>query len=94
MRGLILLGVLLAASGCQKKVVVPTSKELIDNPKLLAEWEAKCDKGEYSHLPASQKADMCFPTQAAGQSLAAAKAAKADSDFFETNTLRKEPGKH
>lgn len=90
MRALILLGVLLAAGGCQKKVEVPTSKELMANPKLLAEWEAKCNMGEYSHLPASEKTNMCFTTQAAGQSLAARKSGKADSDFFNAISRRKE----
>ena len=89
MRGLFLLSVLLAVGGCQKKVAVSTSKELIANPQLLAEWQAKCDTGEYSHRPATQKADMCFTTRAAGQSVAAQEAGQADLDFYEANTRRK-----
>lgn len=85
----VLVIALLAVCGCHHKVAVPTSKELVANPKLLAEWQAKCNTGEYSHLPATEKADMCFTTQAAGQSLAAAAASKADADFFDANSKRK-----
>ena len=90
MHRLLWICVLLAMGGCHQNVAVPTSKELIAHPNLLAEWKAKCDTGEYSHLPASEKADMCFTTQAAGQSLAATAAGKADADFFDANTIRKE----
>jgi hypothetical protein len=89
MRKLLPVVALLAAAGCHKQVVVPTVDELKADPKLLAEWQGKCNAGEYAHLPAMDKANMCFTTQAAGQSLAAAAAAKADSDFFDANTLRK-----
>lgn len=90
MHKLLSVCVLLAVCGCDQKVVVPTIKELIDNPQILAEWQAKCDTGEYSHLPAAQKADMCFTTQEAARSVAVAAAGKAEADFFEANTLRKE----
>ena len=89
MRKIFVLCTLLAICGCQKHVVVPTAKELIANHQLLAEWRAKCDTGEYSHLPADQKANMCATTGDALISVAQIKAGNEEADFFKANTLRK-----
>ena len=89
MRKLLPLGVLLAVCGCQKQVAVPTAQQLIANRTLLAEWQGKCDTGEYSQLPAAQKSDRCSTTQEATVSVAQMSAGKKDSDFFRANTLRK-----
>lgn len=70
MRKLIFLCIVLAASACHRNVVVPKTDELMTNPQLLAEWQAKCDTGEYSHLPADQKNNFCFTTQEATRSIA------------------------
>jgi hypothetical protein len=89
MRKLLSIGVLLAIGGCQKQVAVPTAEQLIANRTLLAEWQGKCDTGEYSQLPAGQKSDRCSTTQEATVSVAQMSAGKKDSDFFRANTLRK-----
>jgi hypothetical protein len=72
MRKLLALCIVLAAAGCQQQpnVTVPTTGELMKNPPLLAEWKAKCETGEYSHLPADQKDNFCFTTREAGRSVA------------------------
>lgn len=72
MRKLLALFIVLAAAGCQQQpsATVPTTDELIKNPPLLAEWKAKCETGEYSHLPADQKDNLCFTTREAGRSAA------------------------
>ena len=71
MRKLIALCIMLAASACQQQnVVIPKTDELMTNPQLLGQWQAKCDSGEYSHLPADQKNNVCFTTQEATRSLA------------------------
>jgi hypothetical protein len=70
MRKLLVLPLIVAASACQQTVVVPTTNELMGNPQLLAQWQAKCDSGEYSHLPADQKNNFCFTTQEAARSVA------------------------
>lgn len=75
--------------GCQREVSVPTSQELIANRPLLIQWQAKCDSGEYAHLPAEQKARMCSTTHDASISVTEAAAGKKESDFFEANTIRK-----
>lgn len=75
--------------GCQREVSVPTAQELIDNRPRLAEWQAKCDSGEYSHLQAEQKAQMCSTTHDASISVTEAAAGKKESDFFKANTIRK-----
>ncbi len=91
MRNILLLCALLVVCGCQQKqdVVVPTTKELKANPQLLSEWRAKCDTGEYSHLPADQKDNLCFTTREAARSLSVTKATNEEADFFEQNTRRK-----
>lgn len=76
-------------SGCQQEVSVPTAKELIDNRPLLAEWQTKCDTGEYSQLPAEQKARVCSTAHDASISVTEAAAGKKESDFFKANTIRK-----
>lgn len=71
MRKLIPLCIVLALAGCQKQnLVVPTTDELMNNTQLRSEWKAKCDTGEYSHLPADQKNNVCFTMQEAARSMA------------------------
>ena len=89
MRKLIPICTLFVVCSCQQNVVVPTAKELIDNRQLLTDWQAKCDTGEYSHLPADRKANLCSTTQEATISVAQIAAGKNESDFFKANTLRK-----
>lgn len=89
MRKLQYLCVLLGLSACQQNVVAPTAKELIDNRQLLTLWQAKCDTGEYSHLPAERKTAMCATTNDATITLAVSVSGDTDSAFFEKNTLRK-----
>ena len=89
MRKILSLFTLLIVGGCQQNVVVPTAKELIASPQLLTEWRAKCETGEYSHLPADQKARMCATTGDATISVAQAKAGNEEADFFRQNTIRK-----
>ena len=80
---------LLVVCGCQQNVVVPTTKDLLANRQLLADWQAKCDTGEYSHLPADQKTNMCFTTQNAVISAAEIQAGKDSQNFYDANTNRK-----
>ena len=80
---------LLFVCGCQQNVAVPTAKELIASPQLLTAWRAKCDTGEYSHLPADQKAKMCATTGDATISVAQIKAGNEEADFFKQSTVRK-----
>lgn len=87
-RSLIVVAVLLAG-GCQSNAKVPTTQELIADRRLLAEWQQKCDAGEYSRLGAAEEAEMCTTTQNAAISVAQAQSGKADSDFFEANSKRK-----
>ena len=89
MRAKLGLSVLFILASCQRQVVVPTAQELIGNRQLLAEWQAKCDTGEYSHLPAAEKANLCSTTHDASISVAEIKAGKSGSDFFDANTKRK-----
>lgn len=89
MRKLLSLCALLAICGCQKQVAVPTAQQLIANRALLAEWQGKCDTGEYSQLSAAQKSDRCSTTQEATVSVTQMSAGKKDSDFFRANILRK-----
>jgi hypothetical protein len=89
MRKILSLSALLIICGCQQNIVVPTAKELIASPPLLAEWRAKCETGEYSHLPAEQKARMCATTGDATISVTQVKAGNEEADFFEQNTIRK-----
>ncbi len=70
MRKVVVLCALLVVTACQKKVEVPTTDELMKNPQLLAEWQSKCETGEYSHLPADQKDNLCFTTREAARSVA------------------------
>lgn len=70
MRKLLVLSFALAICGCQQNITVPKTDELLKDPKLLAEWQSKCDSGEYSHLPADQKDNLCFTTREATRSLA------------------------
>ncbi len=89
MRQILPLCTLLFICGCQQNVVVPTAKELSASPQLLTEWQAKCDAGEYSHLPADQKARMCATTGEATISVAQTKAGNEEADFFRQSTVRK-----
>ena len=89
MRKILSLFALLSVCGCQQNAVVPTTKELIASPPLFAEWRAKCETGEYSHLPAEQKANMCTTTGEAIISRAQIKAGNEEADFFKVNTIRK-----
>ena len=89
MRKILSLCSLLVVCGCQQNVVVPTAKDLIASPQLLSQWQAKCDAGEYSHLPADQKAKMCGTTGDATISVAQTKAGNEEADFFKQNTIRK-----
>ena len=70
MRRLSALCLVLAAAGCEHKVSVPTTAQLMTNDQLLRDWKEKCDTGQYSQLPAAEKADMCFTTGEATRSLA------------------------
>lgn len=89
MRKILSLCTLLVVCGCQQNVVVPTAKELIASPQLLTQWQAKCDSGEYSHLPADQKAKMCATTGDATITVAQTKTGNGEADFFKQNTIRK-----
>ena len=89
MRKLLPLCVVIALSGCQQKVAVPTAQQLIADRALLADWQGKCDTGEYSQLPAARKSTLCSTTQEATISIAQMSAGKKDADFFKANTLRK-----
>ena len=89
MRKIIPLCSMLLVCGCQQNVVVPTTKELIASPQLLTQWQAKCDTGEYSHLPADQKAKICTTTGDATITVAQTKAGNDEADFFKQNTIRK-----
>lgn len=89
MRKILSLCSLLVVCGCQQNVVVPTAKELIASPQLLSQWQEKCDAGEYSHLPADQKAKMCATTGDATISVAHTKAGNEEADFFKQNMIRK-----
>lgn len=89
MRKILSLCALLIIGGCQQNVVVPTAKELIANPQLLTDWQAKCETGEYSHLMADQKARLCSTTNEAVISVAQVKGGNEEADFFKQNTRRK-----
>ena len=80
---------LLAVCGCQQNIVVPTAKELVNNPSLLREWQAKCDSGEYSRLPADEKARMCATTGDATISVAQVSAGSSEADFFRQMAKKK-----
>ena len=82
MRKLLWLSVLLSVCGCQSSPKVPTSQELVRDPQLLAEWQAKCDTGEYSRMAAADKASLCSTTHDASMTVAQMQAGKKDSDFF------------
>ena len=86
-KALLLLSLFVA--GCHRQIAVPTAQELIGNRPLLAEWQARCDTGEYSHLPAAERADLCSTTHDASISVAAVKAGQRDSDFFGNMSKRK-----
>ncbi|PZU06509.1 hypothetical protein [Sphingomonas sp.] len=89
MRKIIPVLALVVVAGCHRQVAVPTAQELINNRPLLTEWQVKCDTGEYSHLAATEKADLCSTTHDASMSVAAMKAGKQDSDFFGNMSKRK-----
>lgn len=89
MRKILPLIAFLAVCGCQREVAVPTTQELIGNRELLTEWEAKCNTGEYSHLPADQKTKYCLTTQNASISVLESAAGKSAADFYKANTRRK-----
>lgn len=89
MRKLLGLSALLMVCGCQSSVKVPTSQELVLNRQLLAEWQAKCNTGEYRQLAAAEKADLCSTTQDASITVVQMQAGKKDSDFFGDMSKRK-----
>ena len=89
MRKILPLLALLFACGCQQNVIVPTTKELIASPPLFAEWRAKCETGEYSQLPADQKANMCATTGNAIILVTQIEAGNEEADFSKANTIRK-----
>ena len=89
MRAILCLCALALVGGCHPQVTVPTASELIGNRRLLAEWQAKCDTGEYSQLAASEKAEFCSTTHEATISVSEIDAGKAGSNFFDANTKRK-----
>ena len=89
MRKRLCISALLLVCGCQQNVVVPTTQELLNNRKLLGEWQAKCDMGDFSHLPADQKTNMCSTTQNAVISAAEIQAGKDSQNFYDANTKRK-----
>lgn len=89
MRAKFALVALVIVAGCQRQVAVPTAQELIQNRQLLAEWQAKCDTGEYSHLGAAEKANLCSTTHDASISVMEIKAGQKDSDFFGNMSKRK-----
>lgn len=75
--------------GCQQNVVVPTTKQLLTNRQLLSDWQAECDTGEYSQLPADQKTKMCSTTENAVISAAEIQAGKDSQNFYDANIKRK-----
>ncbi len=89
MRKILSFCTLLVIAGCQQNVAVPTAKELVASPPLLMVWQAKCDTGEYSRLPADQKARMCTTTGDATISVTQIKAGNEEADFFRQSTVRK-----
>ena len=89
MRRAALVTALVLVSGCQSSVKVPTTQELVANKQLLAEWQQKCGTGDYSHLGAAEKAEMCSTTQNAVVIVAQAQSGQADADFFEANSKKK-----
>ncbi len=89
MRAKLGLSVLFVLAGCQRQVAVPTAQELIGNRQLLAQWRGKCETGEYSHLVAAAKANLCSTTHDATISVAEIEAGKSGSNFFDANTKRK-----
>lgn len=60
----------LLVCGCNQDVKVPTTEELLKDRNLLSQWEEKCTKGEYSHLPADKRTNLCSTTMEADQSIA------------------------
>lgn len=89
MRKSLALSTLLIVCACQPAVKVPTAQELVANPQLLAEWQAKCNTGEYSQLAAAEKANMCSTTNDASMTVVQIQASKKDSDFFGNMSKRK-----
>lgn len=89
MRKLVPVCALFLMYGCQQKVAVPTAQELIDDRRLLTEWQTKCDTGEYSHLGETETARLCSITHDATISVAEATTATSASDFYDANTERK-----
>ena len=89
MRKILSLCSLLVVCGCQQNALVPTAKELIASPQLLTEWQAKCDAGEYSHLPADQKVRMCATIGDATITVAQTKVGNEEADFFNQSAIRK-----
>lgn len=89
MRRLATFAVLLVVCGCQQQVAIPTAQQLVANPSLLAEWQGKCNTGEYSQIAPAQKANLCSTTQQATISVTQQRAAKEEADFYDANTRRK-----
>jgi hypothetical protein len=89
MRKLLAATMLLLVCGCQPSVKVPTAQELVGNPQLLADWQARCNTGEYSHLAGAEYSKMCSSTQDASMTVTQMQAGKKDSDFFGNMSKRK-----
>jgi len=89
MRKLLVPTALLVVCGCQPAVKVPTAEALVGNRQLLAEWQTKCNTGEYSQLAAAAKTDLCSTTQDASVTVVQMRAGKNDSDFFGNMSKRK-----
>lgn len=89
MRSAFISAVFALLTGCQEKIAIPTVRELVSNRQLLAEWQSRCETGEYSRLRAQQREDLCSTTGQATISRAQQAASKNDAAFFEANTKRK-----
>lgn len=89
MRKILAVTMLLLVCGCQSSVKVPTAQELVGNPQLLADWQARCDTGEYSHLAGTEYSKMCSSTQDASMTVTQMQAGRKDSAFFGNMSKRK-----
>lgn len=89
MRKAIALFAVTILAACSKPVQVPTEAEFEANPQMLADWMQKCTKGEYSNLGLEEATKMCGSARSASNTLAAKANAKASSDLFDANIIRK-----
>jgi hypothetical protein len=89
MRKTVALVAVTILAACSKPVRVPTEAEFEANPAMLADWMQKCTNGEYSDLSIEESSKMCGSVQSASASLAAKANAKASSELFDANIIRK-----